>query len=116
MILDKETLRTELATLDGWSSHERSIVREIPMHNWKGVMMLANAIAHLAEQAWHHPDLTLTFSSISINLSTHDEGGVTDKDIILARKINDLVSWNPKDENAQLGTPSVPEYRYLKKD
>ncbi len=76
MILDKETLRTELATLDGWSCHERSIVREIPMHNWKGVMMLANAIAHLAEQAWHHPDLTLTFSSISINLSTHDEGGV----------------------------------------
>ena len=69
MLLDSDTLKHELELLDGWKTDDNSISRVIPMHNWKGVLMLTNAIAHLAEQAWHHPDLMLTFSSITIKLT-----------------------------------------------
>lgn len=115
MLLEKEILEDHLKKLKTWEEKDNSITRKIPMHNWKGVLMLANAIAHLSEQAWHHPDLLLTFSSITIKLSTHDEGGITDKDIILAKKINELIDWNPSLENKTLGTPDDHEFRYLKK-
>ena len=116
MLLDSDTLKHELELLDGWKIDDNSISRVIPMHNWKGVLMLANAIAHLAEQAWHHPDLMLTFSSITIKLTTHDEGGITDRDIILAKKIDALVNWDPKAENKFMGTPHDDEFKYIKKD
>jgi len=116
MLLDSDTLKHELELLDGWKIDDNSISRVIPMHNWKGVLMLTNAIAHLAEQAWHHPDLILTFSSITIKLTTHDEGGITDRDIILAKKIDALVNWDPKAENKFMGTPHDDEFKYIKKD
>jgi len=117
MIIDQNKLQDELTNLDGWAIEGNTITKTIPMHNWKGVMMLANAIAHLAEHAWHHPDLHLTYSSIKVTLSSHDLGGVTNRDLAIAKKINDLINWNPKDDSEELeGTPSSPEFRYLKKN
>ena len=47
-------------------------------------MLLANGIAHLAEVAWHHPDLTVSWGSVGVRLRTHDADAITDKDFDFA--------------------------------
>jgi len=117
MLLTENEILTNLSGLKQWSYVGGKIQKEIAMHNWKGVMLLTNAIAHIAESAWHHPELHLSFSSIKILLHTHDEGGITNKDIAMAKKIDELLSWNPKSDEKQFeGTPSTLEFHYLKND
>ncbi len=57
--------------------------------------MVTNAIGHLAEAAWHHPDLEVRFGSVTVRLQTHDAGGITGKDLDLARQIEAVVLWRP---------------------
>ncbi|MGE4597315.1 MAG: 4a-hydroxytetrahydrobiopterin dehydratase [Methylophilaceae bacterium] len=115
MRLNDDEIRQALREMGGWSLTDTGITKFVSMHNWKGTMMLANAIAHLAEVAWHHPDMLVTFSGIQVTLYSHDEEGVTRKDIALATKIDELIGWNPKEEFEVLdGTPSSLEYRYIK--
>jgi 4a-hydroxytetrahydrobiopterin dehydratase len=68
--------------------------------------MLVNAIGFLAEQAYHHPDLTVTWGKIWVKLSNHAAGGITDKDFELARRIEDTVLWRPGPDAALEGTPN----------
>ena len=77
--------------------------------------MVINAIGHLAEAAWHHPDLAASYASVEVRLSTHSAAGITDKDFALARKIEDVVLWQPADEGGVLdGTPDDPRHAYIK--
>ena len=55
----------------------------------------ANSRILLAEAAWHHPDLTVTWGKVWVKLKTHSAGGITDKDFALARKIEELALWRP---------------------
>ena len=55
----------------------------------------SNAIGYLAEAAYHHPDLTVTWARVTVKLMTHSAGGITDKDFELARRIEDAVLWRP---------------------
>ena len=48
------------------------------------------AVAHLAELANHHPDIDIRYSNITLALVTHDQGGITDKDVSLARRIEEI--------------------------
>ena len=98
--------------LPGWQLAGDCITRTWHTENWKGTMMLAGAIAHLAEVAWHHPELRLNYGSVEVRLSTHTAAGVTDKDLALAEKITALLSWQP--ESPLEHTPDTPESRYLK--
>ena len=68
-------------------------------------LMLVNAIGYLAEAAYHHPDLAVTWGRVIVKLKNHAAGGVTDKDFELARKIEELVLWRPKG-GALEGTPN----------
>ena len=68
--------------------------------------MLVNAIGYLAEAAYHHPDLTVTWGRVIVKLSTHSAGGITDKDFDLARKIEDVALWRPAAGGALEGTPN----------
>jgi 4a-hydroxytetrahydrobiopterin dehydratase len=63
-------------------------------HDWKATLMVVNTIGHLAEAAWHHPDMALSYGRVDVGLSTHDAKGITDKDFVLARKIEEVVSEN----------------------
>jgi 4a-hydroxytetrahydrobiopterin dehydratase len=78
-------------------------------------MMVANAVAHLAEAAWHHPELILNYASVEIRLSTHTAHGITDKDYALAQKIEEFIGWQPgKDGGPLEGTPAGdPRYAYV---
>jgi 4a-hydroxytetrahydrobiopterin dehydratase len=92
------------------------LVRNYRTHGWKGTLMVVGAIGHLAEAAWHHPELIITYSMIEVRLNTHDVGGVSMRDIELARKIEDMVAWQPAREHGALeGTPDG-QSAYLRYD
>ena len=79
--------------------------------------MVVNTIGHLAEAAWHHPDIAASYDWVEVRLMTHDADGITDKDFELARKIEDVVQWQPGAEGGALeGTPSDKRFAYVKYD
>lgn len=99
-----------------WRFDGRFLSRSFRTGGWKASMMIANAIAHLAEAAWHHPELTVTYPAVEVRLETHDAGGITLRDIELAARIEDVVAWTPGPGSALEGTPSDPAHRYLLPD
>ncbi|KND62434.1 Pterin-4-alpha-carbinolamine dehydratase [Candidatus Burkholderia verschuerenii] len=97
---------------DGW------LRRKFKTEGWKGTLMVVNTVGHLAEAAWHHPDLTVSYAFVIVKLMTHSAKGITDKDLALASKIEDVVGWQPGKEDGPLdGTPSDDQrFRYIKYD
>jgi len=80
----------------------QQVLRRYATHGWKSTLMVVNAIGHLCEAAWHHPDLAVSYAAVEVSLSTHDAGGITEKDFELARKIEDVVAWRPGEEAGAL--------------
>ena len=79
--------------------------------------MLVNAVGHIAEAAFHHPDIELSYASLKVKLKTHSAKGVTNKDFELAKKIEEIVLWRPGEETGALsGLPDDPRYRYVEYD
>lgn len=72
---------------DGW------LRRRFSTGGWPVTLMLVNAIGFLAEQSWHHPDLNVTWGKVWVKWKTHSAGGITDKDLELARRIEDVARW-----------------------
>lgn len=96
---------------DGW------IRRKYKTSGWKGTLMVINAVGHLAEVAFHHPDLTASYAFVIVKLVNHAAKGVTDKDFELAKKIEEVVMWQPaKEDGALEGTPDDPRFKYIKYD
>jgi 4a-hydroxytetrahydrobiopterin dehydratase len=76
--------------LPQWTFEDGHLRRIYKTRKWPETVMLFNAIAYLAEQADHHPDMTASYASLEIRLTTHSAGGITDKDFHLAGKIEAL--------------------------
>lgn len=91
--------------LPEWRYEDAHLVRTYETGGWARTQLLAGAIAFLGEAAWHHPDLTLSFPRLVVRLQSHDAGGVTDRDLELARRIESLVTWQPDEESVFSGPP-----------
>ena len=104
------------STLPRWRYENGCLCREYRTSGWKGSLMVANTVGHLAEAAWHHPDLTLSYGSVTVRLSTHSANGITDKDFELASKIEETLMWRPSAESTLDGTPEDPRYAYVDYD
>ena len=104
--------------LPHWRLEAGWIRRTYRTQGWKGTLMVINTIGHLAEAAWHHPDLTASYAWVEVRLQTHTAKGITDKDFQLARKIEEVVMWQPgKDGGALEGTPDDDQrFAYIKYD
>ena len=104
--------------LPGWAFKDGWIRRKYKTSGWKGTLMVVNTVGHLAEAAWHHPDLTVSYAFVTVKLMNHAAKGVTDKDFELAKKIDEVVLWQPgMDEDSPLeGTPDDPRFKYIKYD
>jgi 4a-hydroxytetrahydrobiopterin dehydratase len=104
--------------LPRWRYEGGWIRRDYRTHGWKSTLMVINTVGHLAEAAWHHPDLTASYAWVEVRLQTHSAKGITDKDFQLAKKIEDVVQWQPGLEGGALeGTPQEdPRFAYLKYD
>jgi 4a-hydroxytetrahydrobiopterin dehydratase len=88
---DEAQIAEKLKALPGWYLEDGWIRRVYKTDGWPTTLMLVNAIGYLSEAAYHHPDLSVTWGRITVKLSTHSAGGITDKDFALARKIEDVV-------------------------
>jgi 4a-hydroxytetrahydrobiopterin dehydratase len=87
--LSEDAIRRELVTLPGWA-HEGGMLRKAFAHpSFPEAIVFVNAVAQLAEVANHHPDIDIRYSNITLALVTHDQGGITDKDVALARAVED---------------------------
>ncbi len=101
--------------LEGWSYDGKWIRKTYKTHSWKSTLMVINAVGHLAESAWHHPDIQASYAFVEVKLMNHAEKGITKLDFDLAKKIDEFVLWNPNNEESSLeGTPSDPRFAYIK--
>ena len=101
-----EAIGSKLQELPGWYYEDGWIRRQYKTDGWPTTVMLVNQIAYLAEAAYHHPDLAVTWAKIWVKLKTHSENGITDRDLELARKIEEAVLWRPAEGSALEGTPN----------
>ncbi len=104
--------------LPAWYFEDGWIRRKFKTSGWKSTLMVVNTVGHLAEAAWHHPDLTVSYAVVTVKLMNHAAKGVTDKDFALARKIEEVLMWQPAQEpgSALEGTPDDPRFKYIKYD
>jgi len=104
--------------LPGWYFENGWIRRKYKTSGWKATLMVVNTIGHLAEAAWHHPDLAVSYAFVIVKLCTHEAKGITDKDFELAAKIETVINWQPAKEGGALtGTPNDdPRFKYIKYD
>ena len=98
--------------LPHWSLDNGFICRRYKTAGWKGTLMVINAVGHLAEAAWHHPEIAASYAWVEVRLPNHSAKGITDKDFELARKIEDVVGWQPGREGGALeGRPFASPLR-----
>jgi 4a-hydroxytetrahydrobiopterin dehydratase len=115
---DDEVRSRLAAELPHWTLEDGWIRRKYKTSGWKATLMVVNTVGHLAEAAWHHPDLTVSYAFVIVKLVTHSAKGVTDKDFALAKKIEEVIGWQPGKEGGGLeGTPNDdPRFKYIKYD
>jgi len=88
--LPQAELDKALRELPGWSVKDGAITKTFKHESFAEAIVFVNAVAHLAELANHHPDIDIRYSNITLALVTHDQGGITAKDVNLAREIEDI--------------------------
>src|ERR1700740_2105496 len=115
---NEEEIKARLAQeLPHWWFENGWIRRKYKTHGWKGTLMVINTVGHLAEAAWHHPDITASYAWVEIRLMNHAAKGISDKDFELARKIEETVLWRRGEGSALEGTPTEDQRcAYIKYD
>jgi 4a-hydroxytetrahydrobiopterin dehydratase len=93
--LSDEAIQQGLGKMPGWSYQGKELHKKFTFESFMPGIEFVNKIAHAAESAGHHPDITINYNVVGIGLSTHSEGGVTEKDFSLAAKIDQLHSALP---------------------
>ncbi len=92
--LNEQDAKDQLAKLQGWSLNQAGeITRTYMLANFPEALLFVNAVGFLAEVAQHHPDILIQWRRVTLSLSTHDEGGLTQRDFDLARQIEALPKW-----------------------
>ncbi|HEY5848863.1 MAG TPA: 4a-hydroxytetrahydrobiopterin dehydratase [Microlunatus sp.] len=91
-LLDDAEITAGLTTLSGWTLSEdtTSISTSIELVDFVAALDLVNLIGHEAEQRGHHPDIDIRWNTVTLVLSSHSEGGLTQADLNLAQRINDI--------------------------
>ena len=114
----EETTARLAEELPKWYFEDGWIRRKFKTSGWKGTLMVVNTVGHLAEAAWHHPDLTVSYAFVTVKLMNHAAKGITDKDFERAKKIEEVVMWQPGSVAGSPleGTPDNPRFKYLKYD
>jgi 4a-hydroxytetrahydrobiopterin dehydratase len=91
-MLTPEALTAALAALPGWQTVEvkgaRAIQKQYRFKDFVEAMAFVNRVAEQAEAAGHHPDIEISWNRVTLTLTTHDAGGLTARDIALARQLD----------------------------
>ena len=89
-VLSASEIDQALEKLPGWSRQGKTIQKVLQFSNFLEAMEFVNKIAVAAEAANHHPDIAISYNKVTLALVSHDSGGVTQRDIGMAGKINDV--------------------------
>ncbi len=85
-------IKAALPGVPKWRKRSANIVRTLTFKDFVAAMKFINAVARLAEQNEHHPDIDIRWNRVTLALSTHSEGGLTKKDLSLAHGIDRIAS------------------------
>lgn len=90
--LDALAVAAALVSLPGWRADESAIAisRKFEFADFAAAFAFMTSVAHVAEEMNHHPDWRNVFNRVEVTLTTHDAGGITRRDLELARRMNDL--------------------------
>jgi 4a-hydroxytetrahydrobiopterin dehydratase len=88
--LTPKQIQDALPGVPRWRRKSRIITRTFAFKDFPAAMKFVNAVARLAEKAWHHPDIDIRWNKVTLTLTTHDEGGLTRKDFEMAAKCDAL--------------------------
>jgi 4a-hydroxytetrahydrobiopterin dehydratase len=91
-VLTVEELADRLAALDGWSGDPQAITRTVALPTFMGAIAVVDRVAAVAEELDHHPDIDIRWRKLTFACSTHSAGGVTGKDLDLARRIDEILA------------------------
>jgi 4a-hydroxytetrahydrobiopterin dehydratase len=89
-LLNEAEIERRLAGLSGWELHGDAIAKEFGCGDFVGSVRFVGALVEPAEAMGHHPDLTVSWDTVTVTISTHSEGGLTAADFELAGKVDAL--------------------------
>ncbi len=89
-ILTADGLADALLTLDGWTVDGKVLKKRWTFENFAAALEFIKQVGALAEAADHHPDITFGWGYAELALTTHDRGGITDVDVALAAKVDQI--------------------------
>jgi 4a-hydroxytetrahydrobiopterin dehydratase len=89
-LLDDTAIDSKLAELDGWERDGNAIVKTFKNDDFVGSVEFVKRLVEPAEDMGHHPDLTLSWDEVSVSITTHSQGGLTENDFELAKRIDAL--------------------------
>lgn len=91
-VLSDDEVGAALPSLDGWEHAGGALRRSITFPAFLAGVDAVRQVAELAERADHHPDIDIRWRTVTFTLVTHSQGGITDKDVRLAREIDALLA------------------------
>jgi 4a-hydroxytetrahydrobiopterin dehydratase len=87
-VYTEEQVREGLAKLDGWELRDARLRKQYTFRTFLRAIAFVNSVAYLAESAGHHPDITINYNKVTLRLTTHSAGALTDRDFSLASDID----------------------------
>ena len=90
--LSEDEITAGLAGLPGWERRDDEIQKTFELASFPDAVAFVTRVGFLAEKANHHPDLDVRWRKVRVGLSTHDEGGITDRDLGLAGEIESVAA------------------------
>ena len=88
--LGNEEIEARLADLDGWERHDETIVKSFGRGDFVGSVKFVDSLVAPAEAMGHHPDLEISWDTVTVTITSHSEGGLTAADFELAAKVDAL--------------------------
>lgn len=91
MLLSSTELSEQLSRLNGWDVVDGELQKTYRLETFPEAIQFVHLVADLAESLDHHPNILIEYRNVTLTVSTHDEGGITEKDIMLAKGCEELV-------------------------
>ncbi|MGH7992268.1 MAG: 4a-hydroxytetrahydrobiopterin dehydratase [Limisphaerales bacterium] len=88
--LNASEIKSALVAVPEWTRKSGTISRTYQFKDFPAAIQFVNIAAEIAERAWHHPDIDIRWNKVTLTLTTHDAGGLTEKDFDLAQKFDRL--------------------------
>lgn len=83
-------IKTALVAVPEWTKKGGAITRTYQFKDFPAAIQFVKTLAPVVEKAWHHPDIDIRWNKVTLTLTTHDQGGLTEKDFTLAKKLDRL--------------------------